>query len=592
LYPALDKSLEGIDLEVTGQIVSIPSIQARSTRFDFLIHEASRTNGSELIIVPKKVRLNWYGKVPELQLGESWQLRVRLKRPWGFANPGSFDYEKWLFEHEIRATGYVRGKGVAKRLDVTGFRQPSHFIRAWLNQQLQQASSGKNTSVIKALALGEKSDMSPQRWKVLTETGTNHLLAISGLHVGLVSGFIYFLILQVWKLSEALCLRIAAQRVAAIGAIFASVLYALLAGFSIPTQRAMLMATVVFMAVYFCKSLRPWSILSIALFCVLVWEPFSVLAIGFWLSFLAVALIIFTISGKQNNQSWLLRLVRVQWVLALGLLPVTLIYFQQAAWVSPLANFFAVPWVSFVVVPLVLLGSGLLVISEVLGAWVLQGASYSIDVFWWVLNYLHNIPYAKWSHSTPNWALLPAALGVVLLLAPKGWPSKQISLVLLSPLLFAQQIPPTDGALKLSILDVGQGLATVLETERHVLVYDTGPNYSESFNAGEAVIVPYLRDRGIDKVDMLIVSHTDKDHAGGLESVLTQLQVDRLVTSTPQRFQHDDASLCRQGVIWKWDGVHFEFLHPNDNIHKLSQNHRSCVLLIKHSAGVSSHISI
>jgi len=128
-------------------------------------------------------------------------------------------------------------------------------------------------------------------------------------------------------------------------------------------------------------------------------------------------------------------------------------------------------------------------------------------------------------------------------------------------------------------------LATVLETERHVLVYDTGPNYSESFNAGEAVIVPYLRDRGIDKVDMLIVSHTDKDHAGGLESVLTQLQVDRLVTSTPQRFQHDDASLCRQGVIWKWDGVHFEFLHPNDNIHKLSQNNRSCVLLIKHSAG-------
>ncbi|MCZ6565611.1 MAG: ComEC family competence protein [Gammaproteobacteria bacterium] len=227
LYPALDKSLEGIDLEVTGQIVSIPSIQARSTRFDFLIHEASRTNGSELIIVPKKVRLNWYGKVPELQLGESWQLRVRLKRPWGFANPGSFDYEKWLFEHEIRATGYVRGKGVAKRLDVTGFRQPSHFIRAWLNQQLQQASSGKNTSVIKALALGEKSDMSPQRWKVLTETGTNHLLAISGLHVGLVSGFIYFLLLQVWKLSEALCLRIAAQRVAAIGAIFAKCLICL-----------------------------------------------------------------------------------------------------------------------------------------------------------------------------------------------------------------------------------------------------------------------------------------------------------------------------------------------------------------------------
>lgn len=585
LYPALDKSLEGIDLDVVGQIVSIPSIHGRSTRFEFLIFDAKKANDHQEIVVPKKARLNWYGKVPRIKLGEHWQLRVRLKRPWGFANQGGFDYEKWLFEHEIRATGYVKDQEIAKRLKTTNIRNPTHLLRAWLNQQLQLATSGANASVIKALALGERSEMSPQRWKVLTGTGTNHLLAISGLHVGLVSGLVYLVILHLWKFSESLCIRIAAQRVAALAGIAASVTYAMLAGFSIPTQRAMIMATVVFLAVYLGKSLRPWSILSIALLCVLIWDPFSVLAPGFWLSFLAVALIIFTIVGKNTEQSWLLRMVRVQWVLALGLLPVTLVFFQQAALISPIANLFAVPWISFVVVPLVLLGSGLLAISDSLGSWVLQGANYSIDLFWFILKYLYSLPYVKWAHSAPDWSLLPAAFGVVLLLSPKGWPSKTISLALLSPLVFAQAYSPQSGVFRLSILDVGQGLAAVIEIEQHVLVYDTGPAYSNSFNAGESVIVPFLRARGVNNIDMLVISHTDKDHAGGLEGILANIQVERLVTSTPHEFEHNRLSLCREGISWEWNGVHFQFLHPSDNIHRLSQNNRSCVLLVTHSAG-------
>ena len=585
LYPALDKSLEGIDLEVTGKIVSIPSMQGRSTRFEFLIFTANKTNNNEKVVVPSKVRLNWFGKAPDLQLGEQWQLRVRLKRPWGYVNPGSFDYEKWLFEHEIRATGYVRVKGNVKRIKPTSISNPMHFFRAWLNKRLQLASAGTNTPVIKALALGERGEINPQHWKVLTGTGTNHLLAISGLHVGLVSGLVYMLVLQLWKLSEFLCLRIAAQRVAALAGIVAGVMYAMLAGFSIPTQRAMIMATIVLMAVYFGKSLRPWSILSIALFIVLIWDPLSVLAPGFWLSFLAVALIIFTIAGKHTKQSWLLRLGRMQWILALGLLPVTLVFFQQAALISPIANFFAVPWISFIVVPMVLFGSGMLTISDSLGSWVLLGANYSIDVFWWVLNYLHQLPYVKWSHSTPAWTLFPAAFGVVLLLSPKGWPSKTISLILLSPLVFAQSTAVKEDELRFTVLDVGQGLATVLESEQYVLVYDTGPIYSPSFNAGESVVVPYLRERGIEKIDMLIISHADNDHAGGVDSILAHMQVDRLVSSTPHEFKHDRLSPCREGITWERNGVQFRFLHPNQDIHRLSKNNRSCVLRVTHSAG-------
>ncbi len=586
LYPELDRSLEGVDIEVTGRIVSIPSSQERSVRFEFSVANAKLANSGEKVVVPEKIRLNWYGKFPSLQLGENWKLRVRLKRPWGFANIGSFDYEKWLFEHDIRATGYVRESKSNQRLNATEIKHVAYFIRAWLHKQLQKVESGTNTAVINALALGERGEMSTKKWQMLTATGTNHLLAISGLHISLISGFVFFIVLRLWRFSETLCLYMAAQRVAALAGIVASVLYAMLAGFAIPTQRAMIMAGVVFMAIYFSKTLQPWNILAIALCAVLVWDPFAVLAPGFWLSFLAVALIFFAITGKRQNQSWLFHMARVQFILALGLLPVTLVFFQQASLISPIANFFAVPWVSFIVVPLVLIGSGLLAISEGLASGVLQLANYSIDVFWMVLTYLHEIPLAKWSHATPDWALIPAAFGILLLLSPGGWPLKALSLVLLSPLVLAPASDQVqDGELRVTILDVGQGLATILESAEYVIVYDVGPKFGTSFNAGKSVVVPYLRERGIDEIDMLIVSHADKDHAGGVQSVLEEMDVKRVITSKPFEIDYGQISPCLSGVRWEWDGVHFEFLHPPEKTHQLSRNNRSCVLSARHLAG-------
>ena len=291
LYPDMERSLEGVDLEVSGRVISIPSRRGRSIRFEYLVSDAKLANKNVEVLMPTKIRLNWYGKFPELQLGEVWYLRVRLKRPWGFANPGGFDYEKWLFEQEIRATGYVRKSDLNQRIAETDLKHPASFIRASLHKRLEKFDSSTNDSVIKALALGERGEMSAEKWKLLTATGTNHLLAISGLHISLVTGFVFFIVLRVWRLSETLCLYIAAQRVAALVAITAGVLYAMLAGFAIPTQRAMIMATVVFMAIYFSKTIRPWSILLIAMLAVLIWDPFSILAPGFWLSFLAVALI-------------------------------------------------------------------------------------------------------------------------------------------------------------------------------------------------------------------------------------------------------------------------------------------------------------
>ncbi len=589
LNPELDKSLEGVDLEIYGQIVTIPNVQARSTRFEFSIHGAELSSNAKEVALPKKVRLNWYGNVPTLQIGEMWKLRVRLKRPWGYANLGSFDYEKWLFEHQIRATGYVRNKGNAERIRATSILSPNHYLRGVLNQKLDSVR-GKYSAVIKALVLGERGQMDSQRWQVLTQTGTNHLLAISGLHIGIVSGFVYFIALFLWKRSEVLCLRIAAQRVAALAAIFAAIFYAMLAGFSIPTQRAMVMATVVFLAVYSMHSLRPWNILSIAVLCVLVLDPFSVLAPGFWLSFVAVAIILFSIKNKSTNQAWWFSLVKIQVVLTLGLLPLTLLFFQQASLVSPLANLFAVPWVSFLVVPVALIGSIFLLVSQALGGWLLGGVQILLDIFWIVLEFLHALPFSSWQHAVPSWALIPAFGGVLLLLTPKGWPGKTLSIALLSPLVLAQHAAVPEQDLMLTTLDVGQGLAIVIEVDDRVLVYDTGPKFSTSFNAGEAVVIPYLRYRGINEIDRLVVSHGDKDHAGGLQGILSNIAVKHLIVSKFENYQHDNISACSAGIEWQWANVHFQFLHPSEdeiNEGKLSKNNSSCVLLVKHPAGTA-----
>ncbi|MEM7400874.1 MAG: DNA internalization-related competence protein ComEC/Rec2 [Pseudomonadota bacterium] len=588
LYPSLEKTIEGEDLDVIGEIASIPTKYGRSTRFEFLIQ--SRVHSDEESLLPRKVRLNWYGNAPELQIGEIWQLRIRLKRPWGFANPGGFDFEKWLFEQGIRATGYVRTKGNNILVEKTNLFSPAIYLRAKLNQKIEE-SNNSYTGIIKALVLGERGQMDSKSWQVLTQTGTNHLLAISGLHVGIVSGFVYFILVWCWKRSERLCLRIPAQQIAAIGAILAAIFYAMLAGFSIPTQRAMTMATVVFFSIFMMQSFRPWNILSLALICVLLVDPFSILAPGFWLSFIAVAIILLSLKhhSMTNNKRWV-GVVKIQFILALGLLPVTLLFFQQASLISPLANLFAVPWVSVLIVPMALVGSVFLLIYEPMGALLLQGADSLIGLFWSALNYLHSMPFSSWQHAIPVWTIVPAVFGVLLLLTPRGWPAKILSVALLSPLMFAEPVQVSEEDLSLFVLDVGQGTAVVLQSGENVLVYDTGPKFSSGFNAGEAVVATFLRERGIKEIDVLMVSHGDKDHAGGLEGLLNHYNAKQLIVNQINDYSHENLLACRAGMQWSWPSVEFEVLNPErtlpaNSIGKLSKNNSSCVLRVQHASG-------
>ncbi|MGI9301563.1 MAG: DNA internalization-related competence protein ComEC/Rec2, partial [Gammaproteobacteria bacterium] len=528
----LAPSLEGEDLIVTGAIASIPRIGPRISRFLFDV-EQTALPGAGNVHGPRRVRLNWYGAQDGLKLGQRWQLRVRLKQPRGFSNPSGFDYESWLFQRGIQATGYVRGEasvlpGISGRYFVGRVRQE-------LAEDINRALAGReNAGIAVALTVGERGGIAPDKWRLLVDTGTVHLLAISGLHIGLVAGFCYLLARRGLRFAPRLCLRWPAHKAASLVALGGGLGYAALAGFSVPTQRAVIMLGVLVGAVISARKASAVQVLAVALLAVLIWDPLSVLSSGFWLSFIAVAAIVYTVTSRPYPglrwwRWW--RWGRMQWVLALVLLPLTLLFFQRGALIAPLANLIAVPWVSLVVVPFTLLGSGLLGLVPMLGGALLLVADWAIDLLWWVLQALSEWPYASWRHrSPPLWSLIPMLIGALLLLAPRGWPARWVGLILLLPLAALSPSRPHDSEFRFHLLDVGQGLAAVVETRSHALVFDTGARYSARFDAGEAVLAPFLRDKGISVVDKLVISHGDNDHIGGADAVLRNFEVREILT--------------------------------------------------------------
>ncbi|GMR07651.1 MAG: DNA internalization-related competence protein ComEC/Rec2 [Gammaproteobacteria bacterium] len=591
LAEGVPESLQGQDVLLSGEIVSIPEYHDRGVRFVFELHDDQPVSG--------RVRLSWYrfgrfnqDRLPELVPGQQWQLVMRLKRPSGFMNPGGFDYEGWLFQQHIRATGYVR-KHPQNRLIKTP--DPYHLNRlvTRLRQDLQEkiVSSlqdddyhGQYVGLVSALAIGQRDRVSPQQWDVLRATGTSHLMAISGLHIGLVAMFIYFLTKFVWRNIPRVPLYVPAQKVAAIAALIAAVIYAALAGFSVPTQRALVMVVVMMLAVVSGRRVSPSRVLAIALAGVLILDPFAVLSAGFWLSFAAVAVILYGIAGRVKRQSGPRQWGRVQWIVFIGLFPLLLLIFQQASLVSPMANLFAVPWMGFVVVPLVLAGVVTVASFPALASISWHLAASSIDVAWILLRWLADQPEVLWVSAVPPlWSLLFAVLGVVWILMPRGIPGRWCGVLFMLPMGLVTPATPDYGEYWLTLLDVGQGLSVVVRTKNKTLVFDAGPRFSQQFDTGAAVVVPYLRHQGVKRIDRFIVSHGDKDHIGGAASVIRQISVDSIFTSDVSLFPDTPgivkARPCVQGQQWQWDGVSFEILHP----HKATPgtgNNSSCVLRI------------
>ena len=573
---------EGKSLYAEGVVVSLPETRDRSVRFNFRIDEL-RNYGQPVKSNPGKVRLSWYEGRQPLQPGERWRLKIRLKRPHGYMNPGGFDYESWLFQNRLRGTGYVIDDGNNTRLQKAARLNPD-LLRFDIRNKIREVlPSDALAGFIPALAVGDRSGLNDTQWRVLTATGTNHLIAISGLHIGLVAGLVYLLMLRVMSslrfFISALPGSVPAVRVAAASAMCAALAYALLAGFALPTQRALIMLWVYFGMKLYYRTIISSDVLGTALIAILLFDPFAPLSASFWLSFSAVAVILYGIGYRVHlQQRRLQEWFRVQYVVSVGLFPVLALYYQEIPLLSLFANMFAVPWVSLIVIPLVLGGCMLLLVDMDL---LLQLALASMHVLWWVLNLFTAWESQLLPVSSPGLIIMAViSAGILILLLPRGITSRWLGLIWLMPLFFSGQTELSFGEADITVLDVGQGLAVVVRTQQHALLYDAGPAYASGFNTGTAVVLPFLRNSGISALDLLVQSHGDNDHIGGLQGLIGEIPISRAISSVPDLVPHRQVGECRDGQSWYWDGVQFMVLHPAEAV-GLSANDRSCVVRVR-----------
>ncbi len=530
--------------------------------------------------LPKKLRLNWYFPDQKIQTGQVWRWTVKLKRPQGTLNPGGFDYERWLLQNQIGATGYIRSQPRPVLLqNDTSLINPDR-----IRQTIIDSINGMeltHSALIQALTVGDRHGLDADQWRLFRRTGTIHLLAISGLHIGLVAGFTFGLSLKaaIWVGCRS------PQRWAAGLAMLVAFIYALLAGFALPTQRALVMLSVVLTALTWQRQIRVTHGIGLALWTILLLDPLSVLDTGFWLSFLAVIFIGYVFFGRLQRPVWWRALLKLHLVCAFGIAPVLLFLFGQVSLIAPLANGLAVPVISFLVVPLSLIAVLLIGVSEPLAILLLKPVDACLEILSQLLTELAQWPWAVYQMPPPELSTtLLALMGLLLLLAPPGTPVKRLFWVLLLPLLFPLPNSLKNGQIRLTLLDVGQGLAAVIETAQHVMVFDTGAKYSQQFDLGQAVVIPFLQSQGIHRIHRLVISHSDNDHAGGAESILKSILVEDILVSQPVHLQQSNLQWCQKGQHWNWDGVTFKVLAPEPGQFD-GDNNNSCVIKISSPQG-------
>ncbi|WP_226456360.1 DNA internalization-related competence protein ComEC/Rec2 [Pseudomonas sp. AF03-9] len=557
LRPALDGQTRWLE----GRVVGLPQQTGSGVRFELA---DSRSRNARL---PKRIQVSWHAG-PAVHSGERWRVAVTLKRPAGLLNFHGFDREAWLLAHRIGATGSVKD----------GMRL-SPARNAWrdsVRQRLSSVDAQGREAGLAALVLGDGSALAPQDWQVLQATGTVHLLVISGQHIGLLSGLIYALVAGLARYGY--WPRALPWLPWACGLAFAAALgYGLLAGFGVPVQRACVMVGLVLLWRLRFRHLGAWWPLLLALNGVLVLEPLASLQPGFWLSFAAVAVLVPAFSGRLGAWSVWQAWTRAQWLIALGLFPVLLALGLPISLSAPLANLFAVPWISLVVLPLALLGTALLPLPWV-GEQLLWLAGAALDGLFRGLALLAEQLPAWTPAEVPLGCWLISLSGAVLLLLPKGVPLRLLGW----PMLLLAVFPPREsvphGQVEVLQLDVGQGQALILRTRRHTLLYDAGPRSGAS-DLGASVVLPALKKLGVGRLDMLLLSHADVDHAGGAAAVARGLAIRRVVGGETERLPTFlGTQPCVSGERWEWDGVAFELWQWSDAV---EGNAKSCVLQVQ-----------
>ena len=602
LAEALPAALEGQDLFLTGVISGLPRTTLMGTRFVLDVEEARL--GGVVVAVPPRVALGWYrgvdedallgGPAEDLRAGQRWRLPVRLRRPHGNFNPHGFDLELWLFEQGIAASGTVRSRAgsPAQQLDERAGQALQRLRQDLRDAIFLRVADPAAAGVLAALAVGDQAAIERADWDVFRATGIAHLVAISGLHVTMFAWLAAAGLAALWRRSARLALLWPAPTAARWGGLLAATGYALLAGWGVPAQRTVWMIGAV--ALLRGAGLRwpLWAVLLAAASVVTLLDPWALLQAGFWLSFVAVALLVASEPAHQPHvqapsTAWGARAwqamhggVRTQLVATVGLAPLSLLFFQQVSLVGLAANLVAIPLVTLLITPLALLG--------VLLPPLWLAAAALVQALMAGLQLLAAWPWALWyAAAAPPWALVCGLLAGVLAVLPLPWRLRGLALPLMLPLLWPAVPRPAVGAFELVAADIGQGTAVLVRTASHLLVYDAGPLYSAESDAGARVLLPLLRARGESQVDMLMLSHRDADHVGGAAALMAGVPV-RLLSSSleeghPLRAGSTPHRRCEAGQAWEWDGVRLEVLHPlaSDYAAPDKPNAISCVLSVQ-----------
>lgn len=581
----LPRELEGRDFVVVGTLEELPKRQADATRFELRVERAELDGRG--VALHGRLRLSWYDDAPDgLDACSRWQLRLRLKRPRGLINRGGFDAERHALEHGIAAVGYVRESESNRRLGERDWCVGR--IRERLAQDIAaRVDDAHDAALVRAFAIGDTRGLDQSDWEVARANGVPHLIAISGFHVGVAAGFGALLVRLLWRLWPRLGLRIPFPVAQAPAALAAAVLYGALAGNSLPTLRTLMMIAVVALAHCGRRGSGGAHSLALALLAILAFDPLATLSAGFWLSFVGVA---FLLACLARGRGWIGRLRELgagQLVMSTALLPLTVWFFGEASLVGALSNLIAVPLVSFVIVPLCLLGLLALLVLPVAAAIPLALAAMVAHAQWRLLEHMASWPGAHWYlPEVAPWALALAMLGAAWMFLPRGVPARGLGALLFLPLLLPDRPPPPEGGFAATVIDVGQGLSVLVRTHRHALLYDAGARYRSEFDLGEAAVLPTLRALGVRRLDALVVSHGDNDHAGGAPAVARAHPEARRYAGEPARLE-PTAAQCRAGQSWRWDGVEFRVLGPRaESLEAVpAGNDRSCVLLLETASG-------
>ena len=529
------------------------------------------------------LRLSWYRSIDQADMvipGECLELGVRLRSSRGPANPAGWDPERSALSSGWSARGTVQS---AASIACAAHWSLDHWRWQLANQIDQQLPAGSERATIKALALGDTREFEDSQWERLRRAGLSHLMAISGLHIGLVAGLGALLAGLCYRAFPTLCERLARPQAQALAALMLALGYAALAGFILPTQRAIVGLLAFLAARLLRRSLDSWSAYALALTAVLLIDPLAPLSAGFWLSFGAAGWLLYLFARGGRRTSWWRGLLLAQAILALGLWALTALWFQHGSWAGPAINLLAVPWVSLIVVPLTLLATAAsAVLPAVLAQPLMDLAALSISPLWQLMESFDGWQISTATGAPTLLALGLASVGTLWLFAPHGVRWRAAALLCWLPLLWPRPLGLAHGELRVTVIDVGQGQAILLQTAAHHLLIDAGPGSPSGFDAGAALVVPALDQAGVRALDGLIISHGDSDHAGGWSAVVESFSVgfEKAQLAEPR----EGAGECQAGDRWQWDGVDFRILHPPEHFPYLG-NESSCVLRIEDGWG-------